>query len=122
MTGMYNSVIHFVIALIITGTKSVYQVGKTSQIICATGVPVQSIQWLNGSSGVVREGTSVQELVLDLTIAASHNNSRYTCKISQGTFIGEQEIAIITGGKIFKFLLLPIFFQTMVAITIDFYV
>ena len=43
----------------------------------------------------------MRELVLDLAIAASHNNSRYTCKISQGTFTGEQEITIITGGKSF---------------------
>ena len=49
------------------------------------------------------EGTSVQELVLDLTIADSHNNSRYTCRVSQGTFIGERVITIITGGKSFKF-------------------
>ena len=84
----------FVTALTITGTRSVYQVGEASEIRCSTGVPVQSIQWLDGSSVVVREGTSVQELVLNLTIAASHSNSRYTCRVSQGTFIGERMITI----------------------------
>ena len=84
----------FVSALTITGTNSVYQVGETSEIRCSTEVPVQSIQWLDESSGVVRQGTSVQELVLDLTIAASHSNSRYTCRVSQGTFIGERMITI----------------------------
>ena len=74
--------------------NSVYQIGETSEIRCSTGVAVQSIQWLDGSSRVVRQGTSVQEIVLDLTIAASDNNSRYKCKISQGTFIGERMITI----------------------------
>ena len=105
----------FVTALTITGTKSVYQVGETSGIRCSTEVPVQSIQWLDGSSGVVRQGTSVQELVLDLTIADSHSNSRYTCRVSQGTFIGERVITIITGGKSFKqwWLLLLTFMYSM---------
>ena len=41
----------------------------------------------------------MQELVLDLTIAASHNNSRYTCRVSQGTFMGSRMITIRTGRK-----------------------
>ena len=88
----------FVTALTITGNR-VYQLGETSEIRCSTEVPVQSIQWLDGSSGVVRQGTSVQELVLNLTIAASHNNSRYTCRISQGTFTESQIITIRTVCK-----------------------
>ena len=64
----------------------------------------------------MRQGTSVQELVLDLTIAASHNNARYTCRVSQGTFIGERMI-IVTGGKSFKFLLLPTFYQRLLLLT-----
>ena len=94
MTGMYIFHDSFVTALTMTGTKSVYQVGETTQIRCSTAVPVQSIQWLDGSSRVVRRGTLVRELVLDLTIAASHSNSRYKCRISQGTFIGERMITI----------------------------
>ena len=85
-----------------TGTNSVYQVGEISEIRCSTEVLVQSIQWLDESNRVVRQGTSVQELVLDLTVAASHNNSRYTCRVSQGTFIGEGMITIITRRKSFK--------------------
>ena len=83
----------------ITGNR-VYQLGETSGIRCSTEVPVQSIQWLDESSGVVRQGTSVQELVLDLTIAARHNNSRYTCRVSQGTFVASEMINIRTGRKI----------------------
>ena len=88
-------------ALTITGNR-VYQLGETSVINCSTQaeVPVQSIQWLDESSVVVRQGTSVQELVLDLTIAASHNNSRYTCRVSQGTFMESRMINITTGRKI----------------------
>ena len=85
-------------ALGITG-NGVYQLGETSEIRCSTEVPVQSIQWLDESSGVVRQGTSVQELVLDLTIAASHNNSRYTCRVRQGTFMESETINITTGRK-----------------------
>ena len=96
--GIYKFHDSFVTALTITGNR-VNQLGETSRIRCSTEVPVQSIQWLDGSSGVVRQGTSVQELVLDLTIAASHNNSRYTCRVSQGTFIGSQIITITTGCK-----------------------
>ena len=82
----------------ITGNR-IYKLGETSEIICSTEDPMQSIQWLDGSSRVVREGTSVQELVLNLTIADSHNNSRYTCRVSQGTFIGEEMITINTKCK-----------------------
>ena len=96
--GKYKFHDSFVTALIITGNR-VYQLGETSEIRCSTEVPVQSIQWLDGSSGVVRQGTSVQELVVDLTIAASHNNSRYTCRISQGTFKESQIITIRTVCK-----------------------
>ena len=88
-------------AINITGNR-VYELGEISGINCSAEVPVQSIQWLDGSSGVVREGTSVQELVLDLTIAASHNDSRYTCRISQGTFVESQMITISTGRKNFN--------------------
>ena len=97
---MLGDLIEYLIhtALTITGDR-VYQLGETSGIRCSTEVPVQSIQWLDGSSGVVREGTSVRELVLDLTIAASHNNSRYTCRVSQGTFMASETINITTGRK-----------------------
>ena len=88
-------------ALAITGNR-VYQLGETSGIRCSIGVPVQSIQWLDGSSGVVRQGTSVQELVLD---AASHNNSRYTCRVSQGMFMESLMITIRTECKIRRILM-----------------
>ena len=65
----------------ITG-NTVFQPGETTAITCSTPVPVQSIKWLNESNSVVREGTSVQELALDITIAASHNNTEYTCRVS----------------------------------------
>ena len=68
-------------AIDITGNK-VFQVGEITAITCSTPVPVQCIQWLNGSNTVVREETSVQELVLDITIAASHNNTEFTCRVS----------------------------------------
>ena len=91
-------------AFTITGNR-VYQPGETSGINCSTEVPVQSIQWLDESSGVVRQGTSVQELVLNLTIAASHNNSRYTCKVSRGTSMESRMITIRTGCKIRRILM-----------------
>ena len=68
-------------AIDITG-NTVFQIGETTAITCSTSVPVQSIQWLDESNGVVREGTSVQELALDITIAASHSNTEYTCRVS----------------------------------------
>jgi hypothetical protein len=90
----------------------VYELGEMSRITCSTELPVQSIQWLDESSRVVREGTSVQELVLDLTIAASHNNSRYTCRVSHGGFMESQNITIRTGRKII--LLVVIAFIVMI--------
>ena len=85
-------------AMRITGNR-VYQLGETSEIRCSTEVPVQYIQWLDGSSGVVRQGTSVQELALDLAIAASHNNSRYTCRVSQGTFVESRAVNLEVAGE-----------------------
>ena len=104
LSMMIPCFVKFHTALTITGNR-VYQLGETSSISCSTGVPVQSIQWLDVSGGVVREGTSVQELVLDLTIAASHNNSRYTCRVSQGTFMESMMITIMTRCKGFNCLL-----------------
>jgi hypothetical protein len=88
-----------ILALTISGNK-VYQIGETSEIRCSTELPVQSIQWLDESSRVVREGTSVRELVLDLTIAAGHNNSRYTCRVSHGGFTESSNITITMECKI----------------------
>ena len=105
LSMMVPCFVQFLTALTITGNR-VYQLGETSEIRCSTKVPVQSIQWLDGSSGVVRQGTSVQELVLDLTIAASHNNSRYTCRVSQGTFMESMMITIMTRCKGFNCLIL----------------
>jgi hypothetical protein len=84
----------------ITGADRNYNLGETSGIRCSTTLSVQSIQWLDESSRVVREGTSVQELVLDLTIAASHNNSRYTCRVSHGGFMESRIVTVRTERKI----------------------
>ena len=86
-------------AIYITG-KRVFQLGETTAITCSTPVPVQSIQWLDESNSVVREGTSVQELELDITIAASHNNTEYTCRVSfHGGLTASETITISTIGK-----------------------
>ena len=105
LSMMIECFVQFHTALTITGTR-VYQLGETSEIRCSTEVPVQSIQWLDESSGVVRDGTSGQELVLDLTIADSHNNSRYTCRVSQGTFMKSMMITIVTRCKVLIIFLL----------------
>ena len=96
--GGYEQIYAIYTALTITGNR-VYQLGETSEIRCSIGVPVHSIQWLDGSSVVVRQGTSVQELVLDLTITANHSNSRYTCKVGHGTFMESLMITIRTTCK-----------------------
>ena len=94
-----KSGIFLAVAFSITGNR-VYQLGEMSEIRCSPERQVQSIQWLDESSGVVRQGTAVQELVLNLTIAASHNNSMYTCNVTEGTFMGSRIITIATGCKI----------------------
>ena len=87
-------------AINITGNK-VFQLGETTAITCSTPVPVQSIWWLDESNSVVREGTSVQELALDITIAASHSNTEYTCRVSfHGGLTAANMITIGTNGKI----------------------
>ena len=81
-------------AINIIGSR-VFQLGETPAITCSTPVPVQSIQWLDESNSVVREGTSVQELALDITIAASHSNTEYTCRVSfHGGLTASDAIAI----------------------------
>ena len=97
--------VQFHTALTITGNR-VYQLGETSRIRCSTDVPVQFIQWLDGFSRVVRQETSVQELVLDLAIADSHSSSRYTCRVSQGTFMESMMITIMTRRKGFNSMLI----------------
>ena len=82
----------------ITGNR-VFQLGERSRVRCSTPLPVESIQWLDESNRVVREGMSVQELVLNLTITAAHNNTRYTCRVSDGSYTGTLSINITTGRK-----------------------
>ena len=86
-------------AINITGNRD-FQLGETTTITCSTPVPMQSIQWLDESKSVVREGTSVQELLLDITIVASHSNTEYTCRISfHGGLTASDTITIRTNGK-----------------------
>ena len=87
------------IAVSING-RTVIQQGGVTAITCSTPVPVQSIQWLDESNSVVREGTSVQELALDVTIAASHSNTEYTCRVSfHGGLTASDTITIRSNGK-----------------------
>ncbi len=68
-------------------------------ITCSVPVLVESIQWLNVSSGsVVVEMSGVQELVLNIPIVTSTNNTNYTCKVNEGIFVESEEIAIQVGG------------------------
>ena len=86
-------------AIDITGNR-VFQLGETTAITCSTPVPVQSIQWLDESNSVVREETSVQELALDITIEARHNNTEFTCRVSfHGGLTASDAITISTIGK-----------------------
>ncbi len=87
-----------IVAIIITGNR-VFELGETSGITCSTPVPVQSMQWLDETNTVVRQETSVQELLLELLVTAAHNNSRYTCGVSDGGFLESQAITITTGRK-----------------------
>ena len=87
----------YILAISITGNRIV-PLGERSSIRCSTPVPVESIQWLDESNRVVREGMSVQELVLSLTITAASNN--YTCRVgADGEFMRLERVTI-TGGKL----------------------
>ena len=88
------------IAVSITG-NTIIQLGEATAITCSTPVPVESIQWLDESNSVVREGTSVQELALDVTIAASHSNTEYTCRVSfHGGLTASDTITIRSNGRV----------------------
>ena len=89
----------FFLAISITGNE-VFELGETSRVRCSTPVLVESMRWLDESNRVVREGASVQELVLSLTITAPHNNTRYTCRVCAygGTRVS-LAATIITGRK-----------------------
>ncbi len=58
-----------------------------------------SMRWRNVSSGtVVVEMSGVQELVLNIPIVTSTNNTNYTCEVNEGTFMESEEITIHVGG------------------------
>ena len=51
-------------------------------------------------NSVVREGTSVQELALDITIAVRHNNTEFTCRVSfHGGLTASDVITIRSNSK-----------------------
>ncbi len=69
-------------------------------ITCSVPVLTESIQWLNVSSGsVVVEMSGVQELVLNIPIVTSTNNTNYTCIVNEGIFMESEEITIQVGGQ-----------------------
>ena len=83
------------IAVSITGSRIV-PLGERSRVRCSTPVPVESIQWLDESNRVVREGTSVQELVLNLAITAVSNTC--TCMVRTDAGYMRSERVTITGS------------------------
>ena len=88
-----------ILAINITGNR-LFQLGETTSIICSTPVPVQSIQWIGDSNTIVRNGTSVQELPLNIMITPSSNNTKYTCIVSDGGgFVQSETIIIEVRGK-----------------------
>lgn len=88
-----------ILAIVITGNK-VFELGETSGIRCYTPVQVQAIRWLDEANGLVRQAQASSQLVLDLIIGASHNDSSFTCEVSDGGFVESQTISITTGGII----------------------
>lgn len=69
--------------------------------MCITKIPVDSLQWLDASGGVMREERgSIMELMLDLNVTARHNNATFTCQLSTHSgFVAIKSIRIITGRK-----------------------
>ncbi len=68
-------------------------------ITCSVPVLAVSIQWWNVSSGsVVVEMSGVEELVLNIPIVTSTNNTSYTCKVNEGILMELEEIIIQVGG------------------------
>ena len=62
-------------------------------------VPVESIQWVNESNTVVRSGVNLQELILNIMITPSSNNTRYTCRVRDSSGFRESEVVIKVGSK-----------------------
>ena len=90
----YDNSTHRIAAIAITGNR-IFLLGERSRLMCSTPVPVESIQWLDQTNRVVMEGTSVLELVLELTIATAHNNTRYTCRVRiNGVAMASKRITI----------------------------
>ena len=87
----------YFIDISITGSRTV-PLGERSRVICSTPVPVESIEWLDQSNTLVREGMSVQELMLDIRITASSNY--FTCRVRFDEEFVESERMTITGGKL----------------------
>ncbi len=67
-------------------------------ITCSVPVLAVSIQWNVPSGSVVVEMSRVQELVLNIPIVTSTNNTNYTCKVNEGIFVESEEITIQVGG------------------------
>ena len=77
-----------------------FQLGDITTISCYTPVVVQSIQWINDSDDVVREGMSVQELALNILTTVSSNNTKYFCRVMEEEFVAESDnITIEVGGN-----------------------
>ncbi len=70
-------------------------------ITCSVPVLAVSMQWWNvtSNSSVVVDMSGVQELVLNIPIVTSTNNTNYTCKVNEGIlFMESEEITIQVGG------------------------
>ena len=82
------------IAVRITGNR-IFNRMERAVVTCSTPVPVQSIQWVDESNTVVRNGTSVQELDLNLMITSRSSNTSYSCIITDGGEFTETETITI---------------------------
>ncbi len=86
-------------AIRITGNR-LFSLGERAMITCSVPVLAVSMQWWNmtSNSSVVVEMLGVQELVLNIPIVTSTNNTNYTCKVNDGIFMESEEITIQVGG------------------------
>ena len=86
-------------AINITGNKF-YELGSITNLLCSTPVEVQTIQWIavDDSNRVVRQSMTAVQLILNVSVTDSSNNTRYICRVMNEEYTGMSDAIVINVG------------------------
>ena len=81
-----------VVAIGLSEAESVYQLGSSATVTCFSNLSVDSIIWRRSNEILKEDNSGQQQLVLDITINRSNNNTVYSCNVT---------ILLPTGNTVF---------------------